>query len=95
MMKGLAYKGVGPNVFQTWIFATILAAFVGILIAPPQHRKAARYIFIAMPVALSAVLILDNFVEHTVNVANEFEEIAGSVMGGLIVWRINRGQWRP
>jgi hypothetical protein len=48
-----------------------------------------------MPVAVSAILLLDNFVEHTTKAANRLEEVAGSIMGGLIVCRVSRGQWRP
>ena len=93
--QGFAYKGSGPSAFQTWVVATLLAAFTGILIAPPRHRNTARYIFIAGPVAVSVVLLLDSLFGHIFEATNELEAVAGSMTGGLIAWRINRGRWRP
>jgi hypothetical protein len=94
LMKGFAYKGVGPTVIQTWLVAAILGAFAGIIISPARHQKAARYIFIGMPVAVAVILLLHSVVEHRFEATNQLEEVVGSIIGGLIVWRINRGQWR-
>jgi ABC-type branched-subunit amino acid transport system permease subunit len=85
--KGFIYKGGEPNDLLVWAIATVAGCLVGTSVAPPSHRKSARYLCIAMAVFGSVILVLRSFVEHTFT-ATDVYAVLGSVIGGVIAWAI-------
>ena len=85
---GAVWKSVGVDasaaVMMAATLGTAAAAYAGILVAPPQNRKVATYVFVGVFVSLAALFLLANLIKHTSMVVN-LNFTAGSVLGGLVV----------
>ena len=83
--KSLAWNATNAQMAAATL-GTIAAAYAGILVAPPQNRKIASYVFVGILVAVSIGFLLASLVEHTSMIAN-LNMVAGSIVGGFIVLR--------
>jgi hypothetical protein len=88
--RGFLYKGGEPDELSVWAVSTVAGAIVGTVCAPPQHRKAARFLFIGLAVSASVIMLLGGVAaRHSVDAA-DVKRVAGATVGGIAVWIILR-----
>ena len=87
---GLHVDG-NPISRYTWAsaIATILGAAVGVLIVPSASRRAAGYVFVGLPVAVSVIVMLASLVGHAFK-PTDVLGLVGTLLGGLVVLRTFR-----
>jgi hypothetical protein len=81
--RAFLYKGHAPGELPVWAVATVVAAVVGTVCAPPQHSKASRSLFIGLAVSVSVILLLGGVAARHKLEAVDIERVAGAVVGGI------------